>query len=87
MTWDEKTAYFQMTGSDPNFRNSGAGVLIVWESIKFAKEILGKTRFDFCGSVIENIAKVRQEFGGEQVPYFNLKKFESTILEILYKVK
>ncbi|MFK7772101.1 MAG: GNAT family N-acetyltransferase [Saprospiraceae bacterium] len=87
LTWDEDTAYFQMTGSDPNFRNSGAGVLIVWESIKFAKEILGKKKFDFCGSVIENIAKVRQEFGSEQVPYFNLKKFESKVLEILYKVK
>lgn len=87
LTWDEETAYFQMTGNDPNFRNSGAGVLIVWESIKFAKEVLGKKRFDFCGSVIENIAKVRQEFGAEQVPYFNLKKFESKILEFLYKVK
>ena len=87
LTWDEETAYFQMTGSDPIFRNSGAGVLIIWESIKYAKEILGKQQFDFCGSVIEGIAKVRQEFGAEQVPYFNLKNFGSRFLEILYKLK
>jgi len=87
LTWDEHTAYFQMMGNDPIFRNSGAGVLIIWESIKYAKEILGKSRFDFCGSVIENIAKVRQEFGAEQVPYFNVKIFESKLLEILYKIK
>ncbi len=87
LTWDEETLYFQMTGSDPNFRNSGAGVLIIWESIKYAKAVLGKKQFDFCGSVIEGIAKVRQEFGAQQVPYFNLKKFESKLLEVLYKVK
>jgi len=87
LTWDEKTAYFQMTGSDPIFRNSGAGVFIIWETIKFAKEVLGKSQFDFAGSVIENIAKVRQEFGAEQVPYFNVKNFESKLLEILYKLK
>lgn len=87
LTWDEDTAYFQMTGSDPSFGNSGAGVFIIWESIKFAKEVLGKKHFDFCGSVIEGIAKVRQEFGGEQVPYFNLKRFESKMLKILYRYK
>ena len=87
LTWDEETAYFQMTGSNPVFHNSGAGILIVWEVIKYAKEVLGKSRFDFCGSVIEGITKVRQEFGAEQVPYFNLKKFESNVFEILYKVK
>lgn len=87
LTWDEETAYFQMTGSDPSFRNSGAGVLIIWESIKFAQAVLGKRKFDFCGSVIENIAKVRQEFGAEQVAYFNVKKFESKLLDILYQIK
>lgn len=87
LTWDDENAYFQMTGNDPQFRNSGAGILIIWESIKYAKEVLGKKHFDFCGSVIEGIAKVRQEFGAEQVPYFNLKKFESKVVEFLYKVK
>jgi hypothetical protein len=87
LTWDKETAYFQMTGSNPKFRNSGASVMIIWEAIKFAKEVLEKKHFDFCGSVIEGIAKVRQEFGGEQVAYFNVKKFESKLLEFLYKVK
>lgn len=86
LTWGEKTAYFQMTGSDPDFRNSGAGVFIIWESIKYAKEVLGKKRFDFSGSVIENIAKVRQEFGAEQIGYFNLKRFDSKFLEVLFKM-
>jgi len=87
LIWDEKTAYLLMTESDPAFRNSGAGIFIIWESIKFAKEVLEKTHFDFMGSVIENVAKVRQEFGAEQVGYLNLKKIDSSILEILYKIK
>jgi lipid II:glycine glycyltransferase (peptidoglycan interpeptide bridge formation enzyme) len=87
LTWDEETAYFQLTGSDPNFKNSGASVFIVWHAIKYAQEVLGKKRFDFAGSVMENIAKVRQEFGAEQVPYFNLKNFGSKLLEVLYKIK
>jgi len=87
LTWDDKTVYFQMTGNNPEFRNSGAGVYIIWESIKYARKVLRKNQFDFCGSVIEGITKVRQEFGGEQVAYFNVKKFESIVLETLYKIK
>lgn len=87
LTWDEDTAYFQMTGSDPNFKKSGASIFIVWQAIKYAKEVLGKKQFDFAGSVIEGIAKVRQEFGAEQVPYLNVKKFESKLLKILYQIK
>ena len=87
LTWDEETAYFQMMGSDPNFKKSGASIFIIWHAIKYAKEVLGKKRFDFAGSVIQPIAKVRQEFGAEQVSYFNLKIFGSKLLEVLYKIK
>lgn len=87
LIWDENRAYFLMAGDDPSFRNSGVGVLIVWEAIKYAKEVLGKKHFDFCGSVIEPITRVRRNFGGEQVGYFNVKKFGSKVLEIIFILK
>ncbi|MFK8009488.1 MAG: GNAT family N-acetyltransferase [Saprospiraceae bacterium] len=87
LIWDEDTAYFVMAGDDPEFRNSGAGSLIVWHAIKYAKEVLGKKRFDFMGSVIEPITRVRRNFGGKQVPYFRVKKFESKLLEIIFQLK
>ena len=87
LIWDETTAYLVMAGDDPEFRNSGAGILIVWHAIKYAKEVLGKKQFDFMGSVIEPITRVRRNFGGEQVPYFQVKKFNSKILELLFQLK
>ncbi|MDG1432662.1 MAG: GNAT family N-acetyltransferase, partial [Saprospiraceae bacterium] len=87
LIWDEETAYFVMAGDDPEFRNSGASVLIIWEAIKYAKEILGKTQFDFSGSVIEPITRVRRNFGGKQVPYFRMNKFESKLLKIIFQLK
>ena len=87
LIWDEETTYLVMAGDDPDFRNSGAGVLIVWHAIKYAKEVLSKKRFDFMGSMIEPITRVRRNFGGKQAPYFQVKKVNSKLLEIIFQLK
>ncbi len=87
LIWDKNTAYTLMAGNDLDFGNSGAGVFITWHSIKYAKEVLQKKNYDFSGSVIENISKVRQEMGAEQIPYFNVQKFGSKALEFFYRIK
>jgi lipid II:glycine glycyltransferase (peptidoglycan interpeptide bridge formation enzyme) len=86
LIWDKNTAYYLMAGDDPDLRNSGAGIWTTWHSIKYAKEILGKKDFDFLGSMIEPITRVRRNFGAEQVPYFEIKKYKSRWVKVLHGV-
>jgi hypothetical protein len=74
LMWDNQSAYVHMVGEDYNLRSSGAGILLVWEAIKFTRETLGLNKFDFEGSMIEPIEEVRRSFGARQVPYFVISK-------------
>jgi len=87
LIWDNHTAYLHMTGDDPDLRKSGASILLTWHAIKYAKEVLQKKVFDFEGSMIEPIAKVRQSFGAKQTPYFLIKKYNSKIIKFLHQLK
>ncbi len=87
LIWDNHTAYLHMSGDDPDLRKSGASVLITWHAIKYAKEVLQKKMFDFEGSMIEPIAKVRQSFGAKQTPYFLIRKYNSRIIKFLHQLK
>jgi hypothetical protein len=68
LVWDEKSAYYLLSGSDPERRNSGANSLLLWEAIRFASGVT--RRFDFEGSMIEPIERFFRSFGAKQVPYF-----------------
>lgn len=81
LTWDNNSSYVHMVGENPNLRNSGAGILIVWEAIKYTKEILKLNKFDFEGSMIESVEKVRRSFGAIQKPYFSIRKTNSSLLK------
>ncbi|MDA8972461.1 MAG: GNAT family N-acetyltransferase [Saprospiraceae bacterium] len=85
LIWDENTAYYLMAGDDPDLRNSGAGILTTWHSIQYAKETLGKKDFDFLGSMIEPITRVRRNFGAKQIPYFEIKKYNSKWLKLIHR--
>ena len=74
LIWDSISSYVHMVGEDPELRNSGAGILLVWESIKYTKNILHLNVYDFVGSMIEPIEEVRRSCGGIQKPYFNISK-------------
>ncbi|MEM6964163.1 MAG: GNAT family N-acetyltransferase [Bacteroidota bacterium] len=87
LIWDETTAYLHMLGNDPVFRKSGAGILLIWYAIQFAKELLQKKQFDFEGSMIEPITKVRRDFGATQTPYFHVLRYHSKMIEILHQLK
>jgi hypothetical protein len=47
-----------MVGEDPELRKSAAGILLVWESIKFTKHTLQLDNYDFEGSMLENVEQV-----------------------------
>jgi len=84
---DQDRAYYHMAGDDPELRNSGAAVLLVWEAIQYTKQELGLNIFDFEGSTIKAIERVRRQFGAKQIPYFNLTKYNSRLYRWLRILK
>ena len=76
-----------MAGDDPELRNSGAGVLLVWEAIQYTKNELGLNIFDFEGSIIKPIERVRRQFGTKQIPYFNISKYNSKLYWWIQQLK
>lgn len=71
--YDENRCYYLIGGGDPEYRNSGAGALLVWEGIKFASTV-SKT-FDFEGSVIEEIERFFRAFGANPKTYYHVSKY------------
>ena len=61
-----------MGGGDPEFRNSGAASLLIWEGIKFAHN--HSEIFDFEGSMIESIERFFRGFGAVPRVYYNVTK-------------
>lgn len=84
LTHDQNSANVHLVGEDPGLRNSGAGTLLVWEAIKYTRNVLKLNQFDFEGSVIENIEENRRSFGAEQVAYHKIQKVNSLILKLVF---
>ncbi len=74
---DSESAYYLMGGGDPEFRNSGAGSLCLWEAITAQPSHI-KT-LDFEGSMIEPVERFFRAFGGNLVPYFQITKTSSKL--------
>lgn len=83
--WDEESAYNLMIGGNPNFRNSDATSLLVWEAIKFASSVTKK--FDFEGSMLESVEGFFRGFDAKQKRYFSVYKVYDRKLAILMKCK
>jgi len=71
--YDKERCYYLMSGSDPLYRNSGAGSLLIWEGIKFAANV-SKT-FDFEGSNIEDIERFFKAFGATPHVMYHVTRF------------
>ncbi|MCF8239551.1 MAG: GNAT family N-acetyltransferase [Saprospiraceae bacterium] len=69
---DHHSVYLLMAGSDPELRASGAVILLTWEAILWSLQQPGVKYFDFMGSMIEPIERVRRQFGAEQIPFFRI---------------
>jgi hypothetical protein len=85
LVWDKQTAYNLISVINPEYKSSGASTRIVWEAIKILSN--KTTIFDFEGSMIKGVARSFQQFGTEQVPYFNIEKSYSKTLALLLKIK
>ena len=87
LIWDTTTAYFLLAGDDPALRASGAGVLLAWECIRYASAVLNLDCFDFEGSMLPGVERIRVRFGAVQTPYFFIWKHNSRLFELLEKLK
>ena len=80
IVWDKNSAYYLMSGGDPELRNSGATSLCLWEAIKFASTVTKE--FNFEGSMIEPVERFVRGFGGKQRLIFNISKTPSLLLRL-----
>lgn len=83
LIWDARSSYYHLSGDDPEWRHSGAGILLAWEAIRYTKENLHLNLFDFEGSMMQNVEAIRRQFGATQVPYFYIWKYNSRLFKWL----
>lgn len=83
LMWDKHSSYLSIIGDDPAFRAQGGGIWLVWQLIQYTSQILQLPTFDFLGSMIEPIERVRRQFGATQTPYHTVWKYSSRWWEIL----
>ncbi len=69
---DEQSVYYLISGSDPDYKNTNALSLLIYKGIEYA--IRKGKRFDFEGSMKQNIEKHFAQFGAKQYPYMDIKK-------------
>ena len=82
LLFDSNRCYLNMFGESNESRNLSAGIYLIWESILYAKEILGVKIFDFQGSMIRPIEITRRDFGANQEPYFNIYKANNYLFKL-----
>ena len=70
LIWDQRCAYYHLSGDDPAWRASGAGIWLLWQCVRYASETLGLRCFDFEGSILREVEAIRRQFGAVQTPYF-----------------
>ena len=87
LIWDAHSAYYHFSGDDPDLRSSRAGFLLIWEAIRYTKEVLALKIFDFEGSMIQNVEYIRRQFGGVQTPYFTVWKYSGPLLGYLANLR
>lgn len=85
LIWDQQSSYYHLSGDNPDFRKSGATILLIWEAIQYTQQVLDLNTFDFAGSMVKRIEVVRRQFGAVQQPYFRIWKYNSFWYKILDK--
>lgn len=79
IVWDNMSTYYLASGTGNRGRKYSAMHFLLWQAIQDSAE--RNTVFDFEGSMIESIASFFKRFGSVQMPYFQITKFNSRLLE------
>jgi len=70
IVWDWNRSYYLLGGYDPERSHHGSSALAMWAAIRFTKEELGLSEFDFEGSMIPQVEQFFRKFGGRLTPYY-----------------
>ena len=79
---DEGRAYYSLSGSDVNIRQSGATEALIWHILKECIEA-GRSSFDFEGSMVLNVEPVFRYFGGALTPYLHVQQYKINWMRLL----
>lgn len=85
IVWDNQSAYYLMGGADETYKSSGAYSLLLWCAIKTSSNLT--KQFNFCGSMLPTVERFFRSFGGEQIPYLQLKKVNNKALKLFLSLK
>ena len=83
IVFDKKTAYYLAGGATEIGRQNGAMHGLLFQAIEEAAA-RGCEFFDFEGSMLQGVESFFRGFGGVQLPYFQVWKYENRWLEWLY---
>ncbi len=73
LVWDSQRMYYLIPCFNPDYKESGAGALLVLEAIKLARE--KGVSFDFEGSMIRGVAQHYKQFGSLLNTYYSVEKY------------
>lgn len=82
--YDRNKAYYLFGGYDPKTKLNSAGVLTLWEAIKYSKS-LNLKYFDFEGSMLPEIERFFRGFGGKLTPCYSVNK-AYYLIEVILKM-
>ena len=82
--WDTRRAYYLLGGYNSVRTHRGASALAMWEAIKFTKEELQLSQFDFEGSMIPQVEQFFRGFGGRLTPYYSVTFMRPAFKVALY---
>lgn len=77
--YDKHEAYYWLGASDNEYRNIGGHTFLIWETIKYFQDKTQK--FNFGGSMMEDVEKNFRNFSGVPTPYFNITKNDNILLK------
>lgn len=86
LVYDSETAYYLSGGTDHNYYGSGAMSLLMWHSIEMSIAQNFKF-FDFEGSMLLNVNRFFQNFGGDEIEYLVMQKSNSILYKWLSELK
>ena len=81
LVWDSQRMYYLIPCYNPEYKESGAGALLVLEAIKLAREI--GVSFDFEGSMIRGVAQHYKQFGSLPNTYYSVEKYYKPIFRLM----
>ena len=73
LVWDTHSMYYLIPCYKPQYKDTGAGALLVLEAIKLARQ--QGVAFDFEGSMIRGVANHYKQFGSKRTLYYSVERY------------